>query len=185
MDFENTNRTVNLMTGEYTEKIKRYSYWNEGKGYLFGANKKYVRSFSDLPLPKCLTLLEKARINELKYYMFKDSNILAKRTNAGIRALNINDIAEIFGIKSRQTITLLNKMRRNSVIASVEIKVGDTREVQYWFNPLYFHSGKYINLNLYFVFKESLKKHMPQYIIDRFEACEQPDIKKNELGKEG
>jgi hypothetical protein len=181
VDFENINRTVNLMTGEYKEKKKYFSYWDEDKGYLFGANKKYVRSFGDIPFPEEFSLLEKGRINELKYHMFKDSNILAKRTRSGISPLTIKEIAGIFQLRERQTISLLNKMRKLSVIASVEVKVGDNKSTQYWVNPLYFHSGKYINLNLYFIFRESLRDHMPKYIVERFESCEQPDIKRKDI----
>lgn len=57
--------------------------------------------------------------------------------------------------------------------AKVTVEVGDKVETQHWINPLI--TKKY-NSNSYFVFRDSLREKVPDYIREKFEE-EETEIK--------
>lgn len=169
--FKRITTTINTDTGQVKETERHFSYWNDEKGYLFRSQAKGLTLVSE-DFPDVFTFYEKGMIFELIRYIFKDSNILSKRTKHGIRPLNTNDISKILGIEKSQTYNFIKKLIKYSILARVKIEVGERVETQYWLNPAYFIAGKYINSNLYFVFRESLKDKIPDYIREKFESTE-------------
>ena len=166
--FKRTTTTINIDTGETKELESYFSYWNDEKGYLFKSRARSL-NFSDEEFPSGFSFIEKGMLFELMHYIYKDSNILSKRTKHGIRPLNTKDMLKILGLEKSQVYKLINKLIEHSILARVKIEVGSKTEIQYWLNPFYFLSGKYVSPTLYFVFRDYLKNLVPDYIRDKFE----------------
>ena len=170
--FKRNTTTVNTDTGEIKELESYFSYWDDEKGYLYKSHRKGLH-FLDEDSIDC-SFQEKGMLFELLHHTYKDSNILSKRTKNGIRPLKTEGISNILGLGKSQTYSILNKFIRYKIMARVKIELGGKIEIQYWLNPTYFLSGKYINSNLYFVFRDSLFNKIPEYIRDKFEDTDTP-----------
>jgi len=75
----------------------------------------------------------------------------------------------VFGLKDRQGRSLLKKMLDNKIIKpQVDPTEQNKKHVLYFFNPIYFFSGTYLNLNLFLLFQDELNAHLPPAIIEKF-----------------
>ena len=86
-----------------------------------------------------------------------NSNLLCARTNKGFRPMTIAEIQEFVGLQDRQFRVFLRKVMDYSVIRKAVITIGeDRKEHHYYMNPIYAHCGKWVNVNLYLIFKDQL-----------------------------
>jgi len=57
------------------------------------------------------------------------------------------------------------------IIAKAIINTNEQIEVQYYLNPLYFISSKYLSPGLYMLFRKQLDKVLPAWVIQKFNEC--------------
>ena len=172
-DMEKLVRFTDTNTGETSERTFFVdNQFDEEKGYLFWSRKGCNKSYHDIRLPKELSWAERGRLEELSRYVYSNTNLLAYRGNGGIKPFKASHIAEKIELGERQTKRLLKRYIDCEVIAKVHIYVGDTKEEHYYMNPIYFFSSKRLPLSLYMIFKESLDKHLPSWVIGKFSEKE-------------
>jgi hypothetical protein len=94
--------------------------------------------------------------------------MLGKRVNTFIRPFSQGDIIRVLGLKDRQGRALVKKIIENKVIKKYENTEQGKTSVQFYFNPIYFFSGTYLNLNLFILFQDELNKHLPPWVVVKF-----------------
>lgn len=163
------NTKLDTKTGEvlYTKSNPATNRFND-KGYLFLINHNYSRVFANIDIPNVFTYSEIGKIYKLKNYIQKDSNLLQVRTNSSYRAMSRKDVAKIFDLKERQAKSFVAKLIKYGVIAEVVILCENTKIKQLYMNPLYFHNGKRININLYNIFKKQLDPILNDWVKKEF-----------------
>ena len=77
-------------------------------------------------------------------------------------------IAAYLNISQRQAAGFLRKMIDWRIIGRVKVQIGRNFETQYYINPIYFFNGKWLNYNLYFIFKKDLDDILPEWVKIRF-----------------
>ena len=169
------NTQVDGDTGEVLsqhEQKQEYKYFDEEKGYLFRPNRDSVKMFPGCGLPEDLTESETARLYRLSLTMHKGSNLICYRSRNVSKAMNTAKIAAYLRISIRQALSFLQRMIQRRLIGRVKVKVGSTQETQYYINPCFFFAGKWLNPNLYFLFRRDLDKMLPKWVIEKFSAYE-------------
>lgn len=165
------NTQVDADTGEVlskNEQVQNYKYFDPEKGYLFHPNKDSVKSFPGCGLPEDLTDSETARLYRLSLAMHKDSNLLCYKSRNAIKPMNTAKIAAYLRLSVRRTLLFLQRMIQRRIIGRVRVKIGNSQETQYYLNPIYFFCGKWLNVNLYFLFRRDLDKMLPKWVIQEF-----------------
>lgn len=165
------NTQVDADTGEVlskNEQVQNYKYFDPEKGYLFHPNKDSVKSFPGCGLPEDLTDSETARLYRLSLAMHKDSNLLCYKSRNAIKPMNTAKIAAYLRLSVRRTLLFLQCMIQRRIIGRVKVKIGNSQETQYYLNPIYFFCGKWLNVNLYFLFQRDLDKMLPKWVIQEF-----------------
>lgn len=165
------NTQVDAETGEVlskNEQVQNYKYFDPEKGYLFHPNKDSVKSFPGCGLPEDLTDSETARLYRLSLAMHKDSNLLCYKSRNAIKPMNTAKIAAYLRLSVRRTLLFLQRMIQRRIIGRVKVKIGNSQETQYYLNPIYFFCGKWLNVNLYFLFQRDLDKMLPKWVIQEF-----------------
>jgi hypothetical protein len=165
-----SNNLVDTETGEklYTYQKRGVERINE-KGYLFKSNANKATTYEFATLPEELSDDAIGKVYRLKGYIGKNTNMLRIRKSKGYYPMERKDFEKVWGLKKRQTNGLLNKLINLGVIAQNTIEVEYTIRVQYYMNPMYFHNGSRISPILYDMFKEQLRPHFPQWVVDEFE----------------
>lgn len=161
---------IDEATGEILAETQRpiSAAFDDEKGYLFWVRKSFAKTFVDVDFPKAMTTLEIGQMTILAKKIWSNTNMLGYRGNGGVRPYDIDKIADILGISSRQAYRFINKMTRLGVMAKVSVNVEGRRETHFYINPLYFFSSNRVPLNLYLVFRHQLDKVLPQWVIRRF-----------------
>ena len=85
-----------------------------------------------------------------------------------IKAMTVERIAAYLNISQRQAAGFLRKMIDWRIIGRVKVQIGRNFETQYYINPIYFFNGKWLNYNLYFIFKKDLDDILPEWVKIRF-----------------
>lgn len=169
------NTVVDATSGEVlsqSEQMQNVKYFDEEKGYLFKLNQESIKTFPGCGLPEDLTESETARLYRLSLTMHKGSNLLCYRSGNVTKPMNTARIAGYLRLSTRRTLLFLQNMIHRRIIGRVKLKVGNSQETQYYLNPIYFFCGKWLNVNLYFLFRRDLDKLLPKWVIDRFSAYE-------------
>lgn len=169
-----TTTYTNMDTGEICEKKDWVDTQFDEDGYLFWVKKASVKSFIENPLPQCFTWAERGRIQELKYYMLRDNQLLVYRSGDAIKPLGISEICRILNMSGRQCKSLVCKMKKYSIIK--EVRYGSIK--YFAFNPIYGFKGKRLTLEVYIMFQEELKNVLPKWVVQRF-AKEATALKPN------
>ena len=151
-----------------SEKIQSYKYFDIEKGYLFQPNRDSVKSFPACGLPEDLTETETARLYRLSLTIHKDSNLLCYISRNAAKPMNTSKIAAYLRLSPRRTALFLQRMIQRRIIGRVKVKIGNSQETQYYLNPIYFFAGKWLNVNLYFLFRRDLDRMLPGYVIQKF-----------------
>lgn len=152
------------------QKRQTVRYFDEEKGYLFWLNKETVRTFKGFGLPTTLTESETARLYRLSLTMHKGSNLICYRSGNANKAMNLKKIAEYLNITPRQAASFINQMICKRILGRVKVRIGKTEERQYYMNPIFFFNGKWLNVNLYFLFKKDLDGILPEWVKERFSS---------------
>lgn len=166
-------RTIDATTGEVlwqSQRASRVKYFDEDKGYLFWPNKQAVKMHKGFSLPEDLSDSDVARTYRLSLVTHTNSNLICYRSDRSIKAMDIRMLSKYLNISRRQTVSFINRMITKRIIGKVKVTVGNGSEIQYYLNPLYFFNGKWLNCNLYFLFKKDLEAYLPKWVRDTFEA---------------
>lgn len=158
-------------TGElFNEKKSTFNPFPSDKGLLFRSRNAYRKSYQDIKLSNViLNRFDYMRVHLLAELMYKDTNAIAIRiSDRKIRMADIEDISNIIKLTIKKTREFINRMKKLHVIAERVDNVGETTMTKYLLNPLFFSTSKYLNPDLYFLFQESLDKHIPKWAITRF-----------------
>lgn len=161
---------VDPKTGEikYKKAQNAFVVFDEEKGYLFWNRRSFAKSFSGVDFPKETTMRERGQLATLAKKIWSNTNMLGYRGNGGIRPLSPKQIGTVIGVKEYQANAFLRKMIRLGIIAKVNVVAGDSEEVHYYINPIYFCSTNRITLNLYLLFREQLDMFLPDWVKDKY-----------------
>ena len=169
------NTQVDADSGEVIskhEQVQNYKYFDPEKGYLFQPNRDSIKLYPGCGLPEDLTESETARLYRLSLTMHKDSNLLCYKSRNTVKPMNTAKIAAYLRLSVRRTLLFLQRMIQRRIIGRVKVKIGNSQETQYYLNPIYFFCGKWLNANLYFLFRRDLEKMLPQWAIKEFGEME-------------
>ncbi len=124
-------------------------------------------------MPKDFTWAERGRIDELRYYIIKENQLLGYRSGI-IKPLGIKEMAKIFNAGERQIKDLVKKMKKNNILKEVSIN----GIAWYAFNPLYGLKGKRITYTIFTIFQEELTSVLPIKVVNTF-ILQAEEIKDN------
>lgn len=163
-------RLVNEKTGQVvsTNVTHIAAAFHEEKGYLFWARKSFTKSFQDVPYPDGMTDTEIGQMARLAKCVWSNTNMLGYRGNGGVLAYDTPGIAKVLKVGKRRAQQFVAKMIRLGMLARVEIETEDSRDVQFYVNPIYFFSSNRIPLNLYLIFRAQLDANLPDWVKDQF-----------------
>lgn len=143
--------------------------FDDKKGYLFWNQANFIKTFHDVELPKELRKVDIANLFLLSKKVYADTNMIGCRGSAGNpKPMTIRQMADVIRDTERHTITFINRMIKLRVLAKVDVKVGNERAIQYYFNPIYFFSSNRLSLNLYLLFQKDLDPFLSNYAKERF-----------------
>ena len=145
-------------------RLLEFSIFNEEKGYMLFLNKRNVRIFPDIDFPESFGMSDIARLFLLSRHIVGTTNMIGKRVRNGIRPMSVEDMSKIADMPYRRFVTWLNRMIRAGMIARVKVKTEETEVTQYYMNPLYFFSSRYLPLNLYLLFQEQIDRYLPEWV---------------------
>ncbi|PWM78658.1 MAG: hypothetical protein DBY32_04045 [Phascolarctobacterium sp.] len=155
--------------GEIISRSSRtVTYFDDDNGYLFWCNREAVKSYKGYGLPTELSETETARVYRLSLMTHKGSNLICYRSGNVVKPMGVERIARYLNISQRQAVAFLRKMIDMRVVGRVKVQIGKTFETQYYINPIYFFNGKWLNYNLYFIFKKDLDEILPEWVKNRF-----------------
>ncbi|MDP4158222.1 MAG: hypothetical protein Q8911_00460 [Bacillota bacterium] len=157
--------------GKETGKKKIYlpDRFDDKKGYLFWNQTNFVKTFQDVELPKELRKVDIANLFLLSKKVYADTNMIGYRGNGGSpRPMTINQMSEVIKDTERHTTTFIKRMIKARIIAKIDVKIGDDKTIQYYFNPIYFFSSNRLSLNLYALFQKDLDPFLSNYAKQRF-----------------
>jgi len=162
--------TFDNKTGVVLSEKERgiYNPFDPEKGYNYKYKSFCIKSYLDTPLPDVFSDSEIGKIFRLSRYIYANSNMIGRRVGSRIKAFTQEEIIKTFGLKDRQGRSLLKKTIEQKVIRKIDIAEQGKRFVQFYFNPMYFFSGTYLNLNLFLIFQDELSKHLPPWVITKF-----------------
>lgn len=164
-------RFVDEVTGELVrERVKKISpNYDPDRGYLWWNRKKNARTFLDISLPAELSMQDRGRLFTLSKHLRGSSNLLARRTSTGFRPMTLQDIGQAIGVAHRQARRWAGRMTDLGVMAKVSSEYEGQTDIQYYISPLFFFSSNRLPLNLYLLFRKQLDKHLPKWVIRKFE----------------
>jgi hypothetical protein len=157
---------------------KYYSPFQEGRGYNFKYKSTAIKSYLGIELPKCFTDNECGKVYRLSKRIYSDSNLLAKRVNNEIRPMTKQDIIEVVGVHRANFMPFWNKVLKNKIIKPVILG----GEEYFCFNPLYYNTTTYMPLYLYIAFQDDLKKHIPEWVVQKYLDMKESQSEKPEEG---
>lgn len=159
-------RQVISKDGELLRNTVRSFYdpfWS-GKGYNFKYSAAKLKSYFDIPLPSEFTDSELGKIYRLSQSIRAGHNLLIKREGHRIVPLTKEDIRDIINLCNSKFSPFWKKLNKHKILKPV-IRNG---EEYFCFNPIYYNSVTYIDLDLYLEFSEELNGHLPQWAIERY-----------------
>lgn len=157
---------VDDSTGEIIkERVQRgVPYYDDAKGLLLFPKKVRVSNFPEVGrFPKSLSMADIGRMFLLSQYTVDSTNVLCMRDRKGIRPMDKDDMLKITRLGKRQFWSFWDRVRKGKIIK----RVRNNDKYHYVLNPLYFFNGKWLPVTLYFVFKEEISAHLPQWAIER------------------
>jgi len=156
-------------TGEIFRSSRQvFSEWDEEKGYKYKYRATSIRSFAEEPFPEGLSVTDIGRLCILSKHTSVTMNMLAQKTRSGYRPMTAIEIGAVIGLGERQSYTFVKNMIRQGMMAKVRVYIEESAHTKYYLNPVYFIRGKYIDTALYFLFQESLDRHLPEPVRHKF-----------------
>ena len=150
------------------ERHNTMRFFDSDKGYLFRMNKEAVKLFKGYDLPKTLREMDVARVYRLAMATQKESNLICYRSGNALKPMTKQYMSRYLGASERQVTAFLNRMIKERIIGKVKVRVGCDVQVQYYINPIYFFNGKWLNHNLYWIFRKDLDAYLPMWVKERF-----------------
>lgn len=148
-----------------SEGAKKFKIWDDDKGYLFQAKEQFVKKFSDTKLSEFVTnKLEYANLHILAENIFRDTNMIAVKSKNIARPADIPDISKLIGLCERRTRQFIDRMMQKGIVAKTIINTEERTETQYYLNPLFFMSNKYLSPFLFMMFREQLKPVLKDWV---------------------
>jgi predicted transcriptional regulator len=161
----NTNLVINAVidssTGEVYKETQSeyYSPYQEGKGYNFRYKSLSVKYYQDIDF-YMFKDSELGKLFKLSKFIYKETNLLAIRTNGKVRPLSTQEIQEIVGLSKSRCSEFICKLKNCNILRKRNIN-GSFYLV---FNPLMFNSCKYVPKYLYLIFKDILDQIIPEWV---------------------
>lgn len=153
----------------------KYSVFDEEKGYLFKYNAYYIKGFQGIKLSNVIkSKADYANMHLLAENLYKDTNMIAVYRNKKYYPATPEDMANMLGMSYRRFKEFLERMINLGLIAKVTVNTYDTVQDQYYVNPLYFSTSKYLSYSLYMLFREYLDEYLPLWVIRKFNENNKP-----------
>lgn len=147
--------------------------FNDDRGYSLYAHGKTINSRKTVDFPSEMNKLQIANMMLLSKHLKADTNVLVYRTNKGDAPMTIKHIGNVIGTQDKQTRRFIGKMiqlqlmSRHVAMTMERNKIH--KEIQYIINPMYFMNGKTISIHLYEIFRGSMDKHLPTWVVDKYQ----------------
>ena len=154
-------------------KYFKYTIFDNEKGYLFKNRSYYFKGFKvDNRLSdKVSDFSDIGRLHVLAENTYADTNMIAYYKNKKYYPAGIKEISEMIRLCERNTKDFVKRMIDLGIMAKAIVNSNEQIDVQYYLNPLYFLSSKYLSPGLYMLFKKQLDEHLPQWVINKFNEC--------------
>ena len=111
------------------------------------------------------------RLHVLAENTYADTNMIAYYKNKKYYPAGIKEISEMIRLCERNTKDFLKKMIDLGIMAKAIVNSNEQIDIQYYLNPLYFLSSKYLSPGLYMLFRKQLDEYLPQWVIKKFNEC--------------
>ena len=158
---------INKNTGECTQKVNYFDLvFDEEDGYMMWHNWNKVFRFLNKKLPDTFTFADRGRIDLLREYIVKDSQLLVYKTNKRIRPLDFESMQKILQLKPTQLRLLIKKCKHHKILK--EVFIAGTK--YYALSPVYGLAGKRISLMTFLIFQDEFynDKDFPRWVINKF-----------------
>lgn len=151
----------------------KYTIFDNEKGYLFKNRSYYFKGFKvDNRLSdKVSDFADIGRLHVLAENTYADTNMIAYYKNKKYYPAGIKEISEMIRLCERNTKDFVKRMINLGIMAKAIVNSNEQIDVQYYLNPLYFLSSKYLSPGLYMLFRKQLDEHLPQWVINKFNEC--------------
>lgn len=151
----------------------KYTIFDDEKGYLFKNRSYYFKGFKvDNRLSdKVSDFADIGRLYVLAENTYADTNMIAYYKNKKYYPAGIKEISEMIRLCERNTKDFVKRMISLGIMAKAIVNSNEQIDVQYYLNPLYFLSSKYLSPGLYMLFRKQLDEHLPQWVINKFNEC--------------
>jgi len=151
----------------------KYTIFDNEKGYLFKNRSYYFKGFKvDNRLSdKVSDFADIGRLHVLAENTYADTNMIAYYKNKKYYPAGIKEISEMIRLCERNTKDFVKRMIDLGIMAKAIVNSNEQIDVQYYLNPLYFLSSKYLSPGLYMLFRKQLDEHLPQWVINKFNEC--------------
>lgn len=169
--FDSCNNGYNVSA--IADRPDKNYLFDKEKGYLFKNSSYYFKGFKlENKLLNIVTdFNDLGRLLVLAEHTYADTNMIAYYKNKKYYPAGIKEIAEMIRLCERNTKDFLKRMIDLGIIAKAIINTNEQIEVQYYLNPLYFISSKYLSPGLYMLFRKQLDEYLPQWVIKKFNEC--------------
>lgn len=177
MDMYKREQFINGDGEVYGEREQRiFSRWHSERGYKLYHNRKSINGISDISFPVEMTPKEIGYSAMLSRYLVGESNLLGYRGAKNVwKAMSPEMMFKKLGVKKSAGYTFMKKMNRLGMIAKVTVELEGTKQVHYYMNPLYFHNGKHVPLNLYLIFQDQIDRYIPKWAQERYAEMQRDD----------
>jgi hypothetical protein len=164
------SRLIDERTGQViAQKSGFFETFHPEKGYLFRNNAKYVKFYQEIPLSDVVRNKgDYANMHYLAEHLYKDTNMISVYRNKKHQPASEHDMQGIVKMCDRRFKEFLDRMVGAGVIAKVTVKTENTLTAQYYINPLYFNTSRYLPASLYMLFQKQLDSHLDGWVVRRF-----------------
>lgn len=176
---ETVATTKNLSTGQVMKTETRSMFispqFDEERGYLWWNQKEHSKSFKTVPFPDEMSMIDRGRMATLAKCILGKSNMLGYKGHGGLRPYVVEQIAKIIKTDVKQAQRFLTRMEKLRIIKLISVPFGERTEIQIYVNPVYFFAGSRLSLNLYLLFQDEMKHHVPDWVKDEFAKVDHVD----------
>jgi group I intron endonuclease len=166
--FDSCNNGYNVSA--IADRPDKNYLFDKEKGYLFKNKSYYIQFFKteDNISDKVSDFADIGRLHVLAENTYADTNMIAYYKNKKYYPAGIKEISEIIRLCERNTKDFVKRMIDLGIMAKAIVNSNEQIDVQYYLNPLYFLSSKYLSPGLYMLFRKQLDEHLPQWVINKF-----------------
>lgn len=158
------NRYISEQGDIISESSRIFKIWDDEKGYLFRAKNYFVKTFTDIHLSEFVkNKTDFANLHLLAENIYKDTNMIAIKKNGNVYPAGIADIAMLIGLCERRTKSFIERMMQKGIIAKSIVNTKERIEIQYYLNPIFFMSNKYLSPHLFVLFRDQLKPFLKDW----------------------